>query len=509
MYERLSLLDNEKYKIKKPIRLIELFAGIGAQSKALERLKVPFEHHMICEWAIPSIKAYPSIHRDYLPNYGIDFSKDLSKEEIANELVRFGISSDYNSPVDIKKLSKRTEQELRLIYNSIKWSNNKVDISRVHWSDLNIVDQDKYEYILTYSFPCQDLSLAGNQAGMKKGEETRSGLLWQVERLLLECKEHNCLPQVLLMENVTQIHSVKNVHDFNLWQESLRQLGYESVWQDLNAKDYGIPQNRDRTFMISILNGGYYEFPKKKELKLKLKDLLEDNVDEKYYLSQKMVDCFMSDGTGAYPRKERFLQNINRESKDVGNAVTTLAGNRPTDNFVIDDKLFLSKKMINYIASDNEKWTGNNDKSLVNKTIASTINTKEGTRRCDASNYIAYGMPENTDLKKVIYGNKRLDETLLENDVKDGDYIDAYNRQVKSDISGTITTGVSSRNETFIAEGGQKLKIKNNTQLGYLEAEEGDGVDISSRMPHHRGTVQKGITQTLLTDAAIGVVVKK
>ena len=181
---------------------------------------------------------------------------------------------------------------------------------------------------MTYSFPCQDLSLAGKGKGMSD-TSTRSGLLWEVERILTECNEK---PQVLLMENVPQVHSVDNLKDFNKWKDRLEELGYKNYFQDLIATDYGIPQTRNRCFMVSILGEYSYTFPKPIPLKLKLKDMLEDNVSEKYYLSD---------------------------------------------------------KMINYIVADNDKWTGNNSESVINKDYASTINTNEGSRRCDASNYVS------------------------------------------------------------------------------------------------------------------------
>jgi DNA (cytosine-5)-methyltransferase 1 len=140
---------------------------------------------------------------------------------------------------------------------------------------------------MTYSFPCQDLSLAGKQKGMAKGENTRSGLLWEVERLLNECTE---LPQVLLMENVTQVHGKKNKEHFEEWIAFLESKGYSNYWKDLNAKNFGIPQNRNRTFMVSVLGDYTYEFPKEIPLKLRLKDMLETEVDEKYYLSVKQLN---------------------------------------------------------------------------------------------------------------------------------------------------------------------------------------------------------------------------
>ena len=125
---------------------------------------------------------------------------------------------------------------------------------------------------------------------MSADSDTRSSLLWQVGRILDECKELNHLPNVLLLENVPQVHGTKNIADFNIWIEKLNSLGYTSDWADLNTKNYGVPQNRNRTFMISRLNTTqHFNFPKPITLINKLKDLLEDEVDEKYYLSDTIV----------------------------------------------------------------------------------------------------------------------------------------------------------------------------------------------------------------------------
>ena len=136
-------------------------------------------------------------------------------------------------------------------------------------------------YSLTYSFPCQDLSAAGLGKGMERGSGTRSGMLWEVERLLKETKE---LPQVLLMENVKQVIGQKNIKAFAEWVAFLDVLGYHSKWQVINATDFSIPQNRERCFMVSVLGNHYYELPKEIGNKLKLKDVLEKNVPERYYL---------------------------------------------------------------------------------------------------------------------------------------------------------------------------------------------------------------------------------
>lgn len=216
-------------KIDKPIRLIELFAGIGSQAKALKILGADFEHYRICEFDKYAIKSYNAIH-------GTNF-----------------VTSD---------------------------------ITKITAEDLGIVDTDKYTYICCYSFPCQDLSLAGKQKLMAKGSGTRSSLLWEVERLLNECTE---LPQILLMENVTQVHGKKNKEHFDEWIAFLESKGYKNYWKDLNAKNFGIPQNRNRCFMVSVLGDYTYEFPEEFPLKLRLKDMLEKSVDEKFYLSDAAI----------------------------------------------------------------------------------------------------------------------------------------------------------------------------------------------------------------------------
>lgn len=274
-----------KFKINKPIRLIELFGGISCQAQALLNLGVDFDNYRYC-----------------------DFDKYACQS-----------------------------------HNEIMGTNDKPsDITKWKGEDLGICDTDKYCYIMTYSFPCTDLSTAGKMAGMERGSGTRSGLLWEVERLLKECSE---LPQVLLMENVPQVHGKKNKASFDEWCEFLTSLGYKNYWQDLNAKDYGVPQNRNRCFMVSLLEDYCYEFPQPIPLQLKLQDLLEDEVDDKYYLSDKMVK---------------------------------------------------------YINTNNEKYTGNNgNNSMINREISCAKTTREGQTRADASDYICNELPVNYKLKQV------------------------------------------------------------------------------------------------------------
>jgi DNA (cytosine-5)-methyltransferase 1 len=209
---------------------------------------------------------------------------------------------------------------------------------------LEIKETDKYEYILTYSFPCQDLSLAGKGNGMTKGGGTRSGLLWEIERILNEIKTSGGeLPQVLLMENVPEAVGSKNWGDFSLWEEYLTSLGYFNYYKIMNSKNFGIPQNRERVFMVSVLGGYTYEFPKEQPLALRLKDMLEANVDEKYYLSEKMFSFFIENHKNNKERGNGFAFKPT-DGETVAKCITTLSGNRMDDNFIAD-----TKEYANYI----------------------------------------------------------------------------------------------------------------------------------------------------------------
>lgn len=156
--EQLNIFNSKTfYKITKPIRLIELFAGYGSQAFALKYLGVPFEHYKTCEWAIKSIQAYKDAH---FTNDNIDYSKDLTKEQLIEFLYKKGISSNYNEPMTEQQIKRLGEEKLRNIYNNIKATHNMVNIQQVHSEDLEIKDIDKFEYLVTYSYPC---GLAGTK----------------------------------------------------------------------------------------------------------------------------------------------------------------------------------------------------------------------------------------------------------------------------------------------------------------------------------------------------------
>lgn len=158
-----------------------------------------------------------------------------------------------------------------------------------NYGDISKVDKLDYADLWTYGFPCQDISLAGHKKGIVKGE-TRSGLLYEVERLLLKSKADNELPKYLIMENVKNLVGKQFRADFDKWLLFLESLGYTNYWQVLNSKNYRIPQSRERVFCVSILGNELYKFPAKQELKLTLKDMLEENVDTKFYLNQEQVN---------------------------------------------------------------------------------------------------------------------------------------------------------------------------------------------------------------------------
>lgn len=212
-----------EYTQENPLRLIELFAGIGSQTQALKNVGVPHTVVAISEIDKNAIKSYTALH---------------------GETVNLG---------DIREIRELPEADF--------------------W---------------TYSFPCQDISVAGHGAGIKEG--TRSGLLLEVERLLKVAAGKGTLPKYLLLENVKNLVSKKFKADFDSWLSFLSSLGYTNYWQVLNAKDYGIPQHRERVFCVSI-RGEHKSFiiPEKRELTLRLKDMIDEHVDERYYLKESTI----------------------------------------------------------------------------------------------------------------------------------------------------------------------------------------------------------------------------
>lgn len=201
-----------------------------------------------------------------------------------------------------------------------------------NWGDITKIDEKKLPYydLITYSSPCQDFSAAGLGKGGDAGSGTRSSLLWECERIIRAVK-----PKFLLMENVKNLIGKKHKHNFIKWLTVLESLGYQNFWQVLNSKDYGVPQNRERVFIVSILGGGQYLFPNKIKLEKKLKDILGPVVDEKYYLSDRFVNQLLKrkDGLGYKPC-------INGE---VAVTLTTKPGQRNSDNYIQEPFVVVSR----------------------------------------------------------------------------------------------------------------------------------------------------------------------
>ena len=454
-----------------------------------------------------SIIAYADLHRNELKWYGENFCGDLTKEQIAQELVNYGVSIDYSKPATLEQLKRMKEDKLRLCYNSIWWANNLVDVSKVKGKELNIVEPENFTYLLTYSFPCQDLSLAGKGAGMEKGSGTRSGLLWEVERILSECE---IKPQILLMENVTQVHGAGNDVHFKQWQLRLEELGYQSYWEDLTATEFGIPQTRNRTFMISILGSYNYKFPKKTKLKLRLKDvkLPENSVDEKYYLSEKMINYISATGTNG------FNNNDSKINKEIARPITTEQNKRAgTTNYISDElpsEYDLKKKpsfeeVYNRIKNSNFTQ---NSRRIQEDDVCDTLCARDWKDpKC---------VIENT---KGL-NNKNLKETLEKTEIDKIDevaYLDAYNKKVISDgTAKTILTGVDFRNQDFLLVK-NKSNLKSQMAKELIEngkVKENDVIRHSYTNSRMRGEMkdlqQNNISPTLDTRCdCLGIVVKE
>ena len=236
----------------KQFNIVELFSGIGSQAKALRNIGVDINVLNTCEWNMHAFMAYERIHSDVK----VQYTFEGTKEELIDFLMDAGISNDGKETMNRLALQGIKEDSLRAVYSGLKNTRNLVDISRISGESLapNID-------ILTYSFPCQDLSLVGAFHGYMKGIDrnanNRSCLLWQVERILLERKNKDLyLPHFLVMENVPALNSSRHIGNFKEWQRQLETLGYYNKLYLLNAKDFGIPQNRERLFMISILTNG-------------------------------------------------------------------------------------------------------------------------------------------------------------------------------------------------------------------------------------------------------------
>lgn len=298
----------------KTFSMIELFSGIGAQERSLRQLKIPYRIINTCDCDKDAVLSYAAMR------FNIDEAMKTyqfpTQDKMIEELQNKGFGYDFMKSKHT--ITSRTPiNKLKQYYIADKLSNNLGDISKV--------DRLPYADMVTYSFPCTDLSVAGKGEGMinkcscgyswpidfsddneslicpscgaKVQSSTRSGLLGQVQRLLAVSKKENTLPKYLLLENVKNLVGKKFKPQFDAWIRWLDSIGYNTYYQVLNSKHYGIPQNRERIFAVSIrkdIDDGKFKFPEQIPLTTRLKDILEKNVDEKYYLSSDKVESILA-----------------------------------------------------------------------------------------------------------------------------------------------------------------------------------------------------------------------
>lgn len=274
------------YTKKNPLRVVTLCSGYDSQCLALNRLK----------------ETYPDF--DY-------------------ELIAWAeFDPESKSPLE--------KQPAVIAHKALfpQWADRNLgDMTKIDWKQVDDFD------LLFYSTPCQSISSAGLQHGFAEGSGTRSSIIWNVRDAVKEKR-----PKYLCLENVKAMVSKKFLPMFNLWQSELERLGYVNFAKVLNAKDYGVPQNRERIFLISIRTDGLealagnvqYHFPKPFPLELRLKDVLEDEVDEKYYLSDKMLDYF----NRVNDDKSHGHDFKPKESGDTAFAIRTAPGSRVDDNYL-------------------------------------------------------------------------------------------------------------------------------------------------------------------------------
>lgn len=259
----------------KALKVFEAFAGIGAQNSALKRIGINYEIVGISDWFTDAVICYDAIHRSPTEQVSIP-----TKEEQLEYLRQFQFSRDSVRP---SRLELMDSDYIERLYVANKRSKNYGSITQIHGHDLPEID------LFVYSFPCQDLSTGGKGLGMKKGSGTRSGLLWEVERILTELSEENRLPEYLLLENVRNILAPVYKDDLSQWLSFLESLGYQNDdCMILNALDFGIPQERERAFIVSHL-GEKLNVPSKivkRERKYEFKRFFRNDYSVEKYRSE-------------------------------------------------------------------------------------------------------------------------------------------------------------------------------------------------------------------------------
>lgn len=268
-----------------------MFSGIGCQERGFRNSGL-FDIEVLNTSDInkESVLSYAAIHCGMTNEMVETYTDYPSRDEMAQHLtdINLGYKLEKNKFFDWFKLVKKKKKDLEKYWLACKLTHNLGDIAKIE--DLPYAD------FWTVSFPCQSISVAGKMKGLKPDSGTRSSLLWDNIRLLSKAKENNKLPKYIMFENVKNLVSKKFIDDFNDLLDVLDDLGFNSYWSVINGKDCGIPQSRERVFVISIrkdIDNGKYEFPVPFDTGIRLKDVLEDQVDEKYYLPDEKVHEFL------------------------------------------------------------------------------------------------------------------------------------------------------------------------------------------------------------------------
>lgn len=268
---------------KESLKVITTFSGIGMQERGIEQTGL-FDMEVLhtCEMDIDAIISYAAIHKGLTPEFVRDYKNYPSKEEMVSDLERMNIGYNFLKKKEYgwsKYLkNNRKDTELKTIWLANKLNNNVGDICKVFTFP--------YCDLFTFSFPCTDLSVSGKQQGMVKGE-TRSGLVYEVIRILKNMKQESNLPKYLLMENVAALINKRNIEQYLDLNKEFEEIGYKCFYKVLNAKFCGVPQNRERIFAVYVRNDldfSTFEFPKEFDTGIRLKDILEDNVDDSFFI---------------------------------------------------------------------------------------------------------------------------------------------------------------------------------------------------------------------------------
>ncbi|MGL4951164.1 MAG: DNA (cytosine-5-)-methyltransferase [Mycoplasma sp.] len=315
---------------------------MGAQHKALQIIKEKFGYQYdvvaTSEWDIDAIISYAAIH---YPKFESEVKLPKNNDDILSYLSQFTFSLSGKEPISNTRLSKLPQQKLEKLYKAHKIGNNVGSIVDVKAVDL--INKTKRVDLITYSFPCQDLSVAGSfwgfNQGMKKDSETRSSLLWEIGRLVEELKDIKHQPQFLLLENVPNMISARHIDDYIVWKKHLFDLGYKTKTYVLNSFDYGIPQIRKRVYAVSVLDlnneieiDDKYEiidksYPQKQDIKLPkeiksktLRDVIKNDYSiEKYY-----NEAIEARPRRTPSRKKMFDLNYQLNNFDKYNYIRTL-----------------------------------------------------------------------------------------------------------------------------------------------------------------------------------------